>query len=349
MTAFGLPFAALLGSAPAAPAPTETAATGRAATRGAATENTPPGRPARLDIKGLVRVLDGWSARLGADARGSFDPAALRRDLPALWEVTTVDGPIGVPTKWLREALDDLVSHPESRPCVVRSLRERLAALGREARASAEASGPPATEARPVLKRVLSRREFAGLAESGFLAALRERVLEWMDAHLGWLINAVRGSPVAGEAIAWSFLAAALAILALWARRAWSWPAGATALRPLRALLQDEAPVDAADEARAAAGRGEHREAVRRAYAAALQILTARDRLSSDRSRTHRELLRSMPEGEACRQPFVELTRLFERIWYGSLRAEPDDAALALSELERLGGALSLPAATVRS
>lgn len=301
-----------------------------------------PARPAPLDVDGLIRVLDGWSARLGADDTAPIDPAGLRRELPPFWEVATVDGPIAVPTRWLREALAGVASNPESQTCVARAVRERLAALGREVRAlSTETSGPAASDARSVLKRVLSRREFDGLAESSFLAALRDRIREWMGDHFAWLIDAVRGAPVAGEAIAWSLLAAALAILALWARRAWRWPAGPAPLRLSRSPVHGETPADATAEARAAAVRGEHREAVRWAYAAAVQILTARERLRADRSRTHRELLRSIPEGEAWRPPFVELTRLFERIWYGRLRAEPGDAALALGELERLGGALS--------
>ena len=303
-----------------------------------------------LDIDGFLRVLDRWSALFGADHDGSLDPEALRRELPGDWEVATVDGPVAVPTGWLGEALADLSSHPESRPCVARAIHERLAALGREALAlSTDPPGPAASEARPVLDRVLSRREFAGLGESSLLDALRSRILEWMREHLGWLVDAMRGHPVAGELIAWLVLAAALGTLGLWARRAWGGPSGVSAPRPSRALVPGAETIDAAGEARAAVGRGENRAAVRWAYAAALQSLAARDRLRSDKSWTHRELLRCVPEGDVCRLPFVELTRLFERTWYGSLRAEPDDARLALAELERLGCALSFPPATARS
>src|SRR5262249_36983788 len=115
------------------------------------------------------------------------------------------------------------------------------------------------------------------------------------------------------------------------------------------AAASDAAAIDAALEARAAIGRGEHRQAVRWAYLAALQSLGRSDRLRPDPSTTHREILRRVPDADACRPPLVALTDRSERTWHGSLTAGPDASRLAVDEMDRIGCALFPPSATARS
>ena len=305
--------------------------------------------PSGGQVGGFLRTLERWSEVFADRDAGPPDPALLRRDLPPRWTVETKDGPVDVPTKWLDEALADLVAHPEGWPCVARMVREQLAALAREASAPDADDTVSTLTAGAVLRRVLARPEFAEVGTTSLLDALRGRLQDWIRDHLAWLVDALRVEPVAGDLVAWAVLAAALAILALWARRAWSPPIGAAAPRPDRASAAVEEPVDAAIRARDAAGRGEHREAVRWAYAAAIDLLVARHRVRSDRSSTHRELLQRVAEADVCRPPFAELTRLFERTWYGRRQAEARDAHLSLSVLERIECAHSSPPATAPS
>jgi uncharacterized protein DUF4129 len=90
-------------------------------------------------------------------------------------------------------------------------------------------------------------------------------------------------------------------------------------------------------EARAAANRGDWRDAIHLAYWCSISYLEARGVWRPDRARTPREYLRLMPPSSADRPALAALTQGFELVWYGMQDADADAFAQALAQLKKLG------------
>lgn len=160
--------------------------------------------------------------------------------------------------------------------------------------------------------------------------------LAWLASLLRDLTGAL--GPAASIALGAVLLAGALA-LAAWLLR------GMLGSRPARAAVAEAA--DSTDPEREwaladqAAQRGDHREAVRRAFRSALLTVADRGRLAVDPSWTTRELLAATRADAGLLTALAPAAALFDRAWYsGAAVTEADwrharDRCSAVRELAR--------------
>jgi hypothetical protein len=90
-------------------------------------------------------------------------------------------------------------------------------------------------------------------------------------------------------------------------------------------------------DARAAADRGDWRDAVHFTYWCAIAYLEARGSWRPDRTRTPREYVRLLPIAGSDRATLAELTAGFERVWYGTVDADAQSYDRAMTQLQTIG------------
>ena len=307
--------------------------------------------PAKIETSGPSAAGDGAPADTlagyrAALARCAQETAALERDprgiaaflnsLPAAWTVDAQGKTFTVSTAWLRAALEKLQKQPTDAE-LWRQIGERLEFLDRQASGlEAQASEPQTGEARAQLKEIFARREFKGLAGPGALALWWRRVTTWIGERIAAFLARLRIGQKTGNVVAYAAIWLALVVLSLWL-----WRILSSRSRGLE--LEAEAPRPAMDmrawlgEATAAAERGDYREAIHCAYWAAVERLEILGALPRDRSRTPRELERLGETRVAGGGTFRELSRRFERVWYGTRAASAEDWASTKTELEEMG------------
>jgi hypothetical protein len=90
-------------------------------------------------------------------------------------------------------------------------------------------------------------------------------------------------------------------------------------------------------EARAAAAKGEWRDAIHLAYWAGISFLERQGHWKPDRARTPREYLRLLSSASEHRDTLTGLTRIFEVTWYAKRGANEAAFSQTLAALEKLG------------
>jgi hypothetical protein len=175
------------------------------------------------------------------------------------------------------------------------------------------------------------------------VAAWWERFWKWL---LRWLEGLVSGTPHRHPLFSlWSVevlvVILAVAMLALaarawWRRRRRGGAVGAVAATAAPSPARDDDPFSrGASEwetyARELAAAGRFREAIRAWYHAVLVVLYQSGALHFRKGRTNWEYIATVPPGTPWRPALVEITRQFEREWYGRERssAEALDASSA--------------------
>lgn len=109
----------------------------------------------------------------------------------------------------------------------------------------------------------------------------------------------------------------------------------------LDAVLAEEglAAVDLAALTEQAVRDGRFREAVRLLYLRTLRLLSERGRIRWALDKTNREYAAEL-RGSDLEGPFVTVTRLFDRAWYGHLPVDAADVEAARSQFQRFRDAL---------
>jgi hypothetical protein len=113
--------------------------------------------------------------------------------------------------------------------------------------------------------------------------------------------------------------------------------------RSAQEIVPRDLPVSAKEwtiwltEARAAAAKGEWREAIHLAYWAGISFLERQGLWKPDRARTPREYLRLLSGSSEHRDTLTALTRIFELAWYAKREASERTFSQTLTELEKLG------------
>ncbi len=304
---------------------------------------------APIDLNGYLARLDEWSAATERLKDHPEEAAVLEKQLPQAWPVVIAGQHYVVSTDWLRKTLVSLEVNHWLAGDYSKEIQIHLQVMRAQAESLAQAPSASPSLAQGKLEEILSRREFRGVHGPSWLDRLRERASALLLNVLERLLSRLRGHPVAGKVLLWSLVVAPLLALLFWVVRF-------LASRPLGVTLKLPEPVSTptnwqalARQALAAAARGNYRDSIRLAYWAGVYRFEELGVWQVDRTRTHREYLRLLPESHPDRAPLAAITSRFERVWYGGQAASSDDFRFTLAELERLGCVFPSNPATARS
>jgi hypothetical protein len=299
------------------------------------------------EIQARLRSGDWIGARTGAretlDDRIAFPGGTVEPDASVL-------GPIA------------RAAHPDEARAAAPRLGQLVSAI------SLEGSGGTASESDPkLLERVRARQALAELPQggrlpevkdggliaalAGFLKPVADFFRDLLDRLWDWFLNLFPDSNRGGsrrrlDLKTVTALVVALALVLSWVgwrvlrhrRRGPALaPAGPAPLPP----AADDDPLSREPNeweryARELAAAGRHREAVRAWYHAVLVSLYRTGTLHHRKGRTNWEYVSAVPPGTSWRSGFAEMTRLFEREWYGRDRSDAE----ALRDSEALAGSI---------
>ena len=189
---------------------------------------------------------------------------------------------------------------------------------------------------RAKLNEILARREFRNVRGETWYDRLKQRMQRCLANLLERLFTS-SAFPVVSKTIIWILLGLAVAVAAFWVIRNYRQGNIYTSFAGSPEAVSAKPWRDWRAEAQAAAQEGRWRDAVHLSYWAAISFLEGQGLWRPDRARTPREYLRLLPEGDAHRDPLRQLTRGFERTWYGNEVATADSFSTASALLEQLG------------
>lgn len=296
-------------------------------------QSTPPSES--FDLQGYATELESLSASARRLRKHPEEAAALRKRLPDAWSVTIQKQRFLISNQPLGAALDRLIADPRTAAAAAPEMSLRVESLLDEARAISRAPIRNYDGTRAKLHDILKRREFRFVRQpiesETFWDQLMDRLLQWISR----LLSRAHGHPTAANFLRWGIVIVLSLICLAWliytlihtSYRRFPAPKGATPEAPWR---------DWAQEARAAAARGEFREAIRMIYGAALLLMGEAGVWQVDPSRTHREYVRLLPLDSAQRPHLIAITVCFEQVWYGRAKPSARDYEAALAELESL-------------
>ena len=288
-----------------------------------------------FDLESYTSELESLSGSARRLRKHPEEAAALRRRLPDFWSINIQNQGFVVSTQPLGAALGQIAHDPRTAAAAEQEVSARLEPLLEEARALSQPSVRDYNGTRAKLDDILKRREFRfarGPRESETLwDQLMDRLMRWISA----VLSRAHGHPAAANFLRWGIVIGLSLISLAWltytlthaSYRRFPAPKAATPEAPRR---------DWAEEARAAAARGEFREAIRMIYGAAVVLMGEAGAWQVDSSRTHREYVRLLPLDSARRPHVMAITTCFERVWYGRAQASARDCESALAELESL-------------
>jgi hypothetical protein len=291
----------------------------------------PPAGPLSLDQ--YIHTLDDSIARVRTMQQQPETAAELRDSLPSPWRVQVDGKTFDIPTESLRRDLGAWQSKPEE--VSLQRIVRHLETLRSEADGYAK-GGSDSSSQRALLASILARREFRGVSGPTWFDRLKQRITEWLFKLLGRAISST-AIPTISNIIVYGLIALALLVLAFWMYRSVRDSARLETIMPVAVPVSaKEWPVWLA-EARAAAARGQWREAVHLSYWSGISYLEAQGSWRPDAARTPREYLRLLPATSSHQPTLRSLTQKLERIWYGKQSADADSFQQTLAELEKLG------------
>jgi hypothetical protein len=291
-----------------------------------AQDATEPKRP--LSVPEYISAIDSIAATLEGSA-GNDD------DLPKSWRVEGDRRVFEIPT--------DSVARDLRRWWTTRDVATyaRLIAQLQTLRSEADAFQRPAADVsrlRGLAIEILNGREFKSVHGPSWIDRVRQRVFRLLNRLFAGVMES-SAFPTISRALVYILLAAAGLTAALWLskfrRRALS--AGTESISAHPAAPQTVAWTHWLTQAEAAAAAGSWRDAIHFSYWCAVSFLEANGAWSADRTRTPREYVRLLPASSGDRSALSALTRLFERVWYGTATADADAFAEMTTHLKELG------------
>jgi Domain of unknown function (DUF4129) len=294
-------------------------------------------QPGALSLDAYAAQLQKYSTALDKIKANPAEISRLRNSLPSAWTIQASGANYQVSAKWFNSALADLQAHPKNAASLARDIQVHLAALRQSAMELENPSaGIPGAQARARLDTILHRREFGGIARESALQRLEARIERWFFGLIVGLLKRLHISAKMGNRLAWIFIGLVFLLIVFWVFRTLSSRTAAIEMPSADGELPEHSRMWVA-EALAAADRGEYREAIHRAYWAAISRLEDRKLLARDRSRTPRESLRLLRPHSAEQTVLQDLTARFELIWYGYRLASSADWSGAKAQLEKFG------------
>jgi len=277
--------------------------------------------------------LDGLSAiTRQLDSNQGETPAQLKH-LPHSWRVSIDQREFEISTDGLRS---DVRRYEEDKNAAnAIAIRTRVESLRREVDGFEKAPADYATS-RSELKSILARPEFSDVRGPTWVDRLKRWLLEHLFRLLGKLFRS-SAVPTVGKYFIYGLMGlAGLGLLYVVYR---------SILRDqeFERVVPSDLPVSAKEwaiwlsEARAAAAKGDWRDAVHLAYWAGISFLERQGLWKPDRARTPREYLRLISPQAEQRETLTALTQIFELTWYAKRPAGESTFSQTLEELEKLG------------
>ena len=252
---------------------------------------------------------------------------------------------------WLREALAAARDKPG--PERLAAMHEADAHLNEIAEQTRRTEAPRDrlgfTQAGHAAAQVLSRPEFATETGPSWFDREVARVQDWFLRLLVGMDRLGTHHPWLAPLLEWACFLLAAGGLVFFVRRS-------LARANLRISLGEATPPswsgrEATGWARLAEQYGADaawRDAVHCLYWAAIVSLEERRAWRPDPARTPREYLRLLAPASAAQTALREITRIFERLWYGHAEATGEDFAAAKTALATIAAANLKPEATTR-
>jgi len=294
-----------------------------------------------LDLPGYTSELERWSAAARRLREHPNEAVSLRKQLPEHWSVAVREQRFLVSTQWLGVALDGIAANPRSAADTSQDMRDRLDSMLHDSEALGQVSEVDFGTAHAKLADILKRREFRSVGTPSPVETLWDRLTDWVWNFVNKLFSRVAGHPAATKALLWAVVIGLGLAFLVWLIYSLS-HISPTDLWLRHSAIPGEGPAapsswqEWAERARAAAARGEYRDAIRILYAAAVRRLEEAGAWRADPARTHREYVRLIPADSLQRPPLLAITTCFERVWYGHAQASAIDYEAALAELESL-------------
>jgi hypothetical protein len=285
-----------------------------------------------LTIPEYRTELDGLRSDAGALGESGAVPKSLE-DLPPSWRVHTEQRDFEISTEGLRRDVRRYQSDKSS--ANANAIRTRIGGLRGEIDGF-EAAPRDFSAQQNALNAILARREFNDVHGPTWMDRLRRWIFEKVSQILGRLFR-FSAIPNVGRYFVYALIAAAgLGLLYLVYRSIFRNP-------EFEEVVPRDLPVSAKEwtiwlaEARAAAGRGDWRDAIHLAYWSGISFLEREGFWKPDRARTPREYLRLMTGQSEQRDTLASLTRIFELAWYAKREVSERTFSETLAELEKLG------------
>jgi Domain of unknown function (DUF4129) len=301
---------------------------------------------AYADASSLAAELQRIGTTIKKEKANAANMAALRGKLPVQWELTTAERSYSLSAEPLRDLLRDAEKEKklESMAAKATAAADWALELANQVNAYAEAQTHSAPSARPVLDRILSRRDFASVQGPTRLDLLRQRVVLRIENLIERLFRQVGRYPMGAKILFWLIVIAVVVWLALMLFRYWTKRATLEELQSLDSVAFVRTWQEWIHAAREAAERGDFREAVHSTYWAGICYLEDSGVVRKDRTRTPREYMRLVSSatqlavsGRSTRESLSALTMILEQVWYGRRSASSQDFTNAMRNVEALG------------
>lgn len=282
------------------------------------------------------------SATLPIDSSGSAIPPAFHQ-LPMSWHVRADQREFDISTEGLQRDIRRYEKDKTADNAL--AVRARLLSLRRDIDGF-EKTPADVTANRTKMNAILAQPEF-GSHNPGWLDRINKRIEAFLirlrDGVLSFLLRILRrlfgwsAIPTVSKFVVYALIGAALlALIYIVYRTIWRG-------RDDTEIVPRDLPVSAKEwaiwlaEARAAAAKGEWRDAIHLAYWAGISFLERQGFWKPDRARTPREYLRLLSASSEHRDTLAALTRIFELAWYAKRDASEITFSQTLAELEKLG------------
>jgi len=280
----------------------------------------------RAELDGLLAATQ----QLGSS--GASTPDALQH-LPQSWPVHSEQGDFQISTEGLQRDVRRYDS--DKNLANANAIRRRLESLRHEVDGF-DKTPPDVSARRDALGTILARPEFSDVHGPTWTDRLKRWILEKLIRFLGRLFRS-SAIPTIGKYFVYALVGiAGLALLYLAYRSIFQNP-------EFEEVVPHDLPVSAKEwtlwlsEARAAATKGDWRDAIHLAYWAGISFLEREGFWKPDRARTPREYLRLISAQSEQRETLTALTRIFELAWYAKRDASKQTFSQTLEQLEKLG------------
>lgn len=289
-----------------------------------------------LTVAQYKTELDRLIGATDADELGPDQARNLNLTVPLKWTVASGEQSFVIDAVWIKLQLGNIkADKTDENKKIFHSLHTRLNEM-RETADRFDSTQIDAKSEQAVLTAILSRNEFNEVHGATWYDRLKAKVVQWLFNLISRLFGS-QAFPTVSRIFVWMLVTAALIVLAIMIYRVMKNNARIEGFVPKIVPVSAKPWSEWMLEARAAAMKGDWREAIHLSYWAGVSLLEARGMWKPDRARTPREYLRLLSAASEFHPTLTQLTRRFEVTWYGYKVADEQAFTQALAELEKLG------------